>query len=346
MFQSIREAKHYILAQFYIIRNDALGQEFASLLKAKAAEGVTVYLLFDQIGCHALPDPYIKDLRNHGVNLHAFRTTKGKGNRFQLNFRNHRKILLTDGEIAFIGGLNIGDEYMGRNPKFGRWRDTQLRIEGPAVNCIQLAFLEDWYWVTKTVPELLWETPSPPVGDLRTLVIPSGPADPMETCALLYTHAIHFATERIWISSPYFVPDESVMRALQLAALRGVDVRILIPHKLDHIMVYMASFWYVAQLQNPGIRVYRYEDGFLHQKAALVDDRIAAVGTSNLDNRSFRLNFEINLLIDDLGFAKQVEHMFEEDFTHARQVATTEYYDKPRLFRIGSQVARLLAPVL
>ena len=152
--------------------------------------------------------------------------------------------------------------------------------------------------------------------------------------------------ERIWISSPYFVPDESVMRALQLAALRGVDVRILIPHKIDHLLVYLASFWFVAQLQTPGIHVYRYEDGFLHQKAALVDDHIAAVGTANLDNRSFRLNFEINLLVDNPHFAKQVEAMFNDDFEHSRQVPTTEYYDKPRLFRLGSQVARLLAPVL
>ena len=346
MFKAIREAQKYILTQFYIIRDDELGREFANLLKQKALEGVEVYLLFDEIGCHNLPDGYIRDLRDHGVMLHAFTTTKGRGNRFQINFRNHRKTVITDGDIAFIGGLNVGDEYMGREEKFGRWRDTQIRLEGPSVNCIQLAFLEDWYWVTKEVPELIWETPHPPAGTLRSIVIPSGPADPMDTCALLYTHAIHFAKDRIWISSPYFVPDEGVLRALQLAALRGVDVRILIPQKIDHRMVYMASFWFVAQLQTPGISVYRYHDGFLHQKAALIDDRISAIGTSNLDNRSFRLNFEMNVLIDDPEFAKQTEAMFEEDFKGAVQVPTTEYYEKSRVFRFGSQLARLLAPIL
>jgi len=346
MYEAIASAQKYILVQFYIIRDDEHGQELQQHLLNKLKTGVDVYLLVDAIGAHSLPDRYLEELRAAGAHARYFRTTKGKGNRFQINFRNHRKTVIADGQVGFIGGSNVGNEYMSRNEHFGLWRDTMVRIEGPAVPFIQLAFLEDWYWVEHHIPALHWKTDWPAHDDMRVSIIPSGPADAMETFGLVSSQAIHTAKQRVWISSPYFVPDEGIIRSLQLAALRGVDVRILIPEKVDHLMVWLASFWFVQQLQLPQIKVFRYTEGFLHQKAYLVDDQYALIGTANFDNRSMRLNFELSALIDNPSFATQVEDMFKEDFSHSREVSLYEYQHKPLHFRTGVQIARLLAPLL
>lgn len=345
MFEGIESARNYLLVQFFIIKNDQLGRKFQSALMRKAGEGVRVYLLYDEIGCIRLPGSYLRELRNAGVNVSPFNTTKGIRNRFQLNFRNHRKVLIADGRIAFTGGLNVGDEYMGRSPSFGPWRDTHVCVRGPAVQAIQFTFLEDWYWATHDVPNLEW-TPLPPArSDKNILVIPSGPADDLETCGLFFVHAIHSARHRVWISSPYFVPNSKVVAALQIAALRGVDVRILLPEKADHILVWLSSFSYYNETEPYGVRLYRYQPGFLHQKAMLVDDDVAAVGSANLDNRSFSLNFEITLLIVDAEFGAQVKKMFEEDFANSRMVAKGELDARPMWFKFGVGVARLLAPI-
>jgi cardiolipin synthase len=194
-----------------------------SKLIQKAKENVKVYFLYDEIGSHKLPQSYLRDMQIAGIVTSAFHTTKGKTNRFQLNFRNHRKIVVMDGKIAYVGGHNVGDEYLGKHPKFGAWRDTHVKIEGPAVQFIQFCFVEDWYWATKGIPELNWEPCRAEDGREDALVIASGPADRLETCGLMFVQAINEARERVWIASPYFAPDLQILSALKLAALRGYD---------------------------------------------------------------------------------------------------------------------------
>jgi cardiolipin synthase len=281
-----------------------------------------------------------------GVVTSPFHTTKGRANRFQLNFRNHRKIVVIDGQIAYVGGHNVGIEYLGQNPKFGDWRDTHVKIEGPVVKEIQVCFVEDWHWATNGMPDLKWELQEKPVGDEDTLMIATGPADRLETCGLMFVQAINDARERVWIASPYFVPDLQILSALKLAALRGVDVRILLPEKPDHRTVYLASFSYYQNTLPLGIKLYRYTAGFMHQKVFLVDSAYAAVGTANLDNRSFRLNFEITILNYAPDFIEDVEHMLTADFDCSRLVAIEDYTQKSFFFKLAVRSARLLAPIL
>jgi len=346
IFEGIDRAERYVLVQFFIVHDDGLGRELKRRLIRKAAEGVRVYFLYDEIGCHDLPQSYIRELRDAGVQIFEFNTRKGRRNRFQLNFRNHRKIVVVDGRVAWIGGHNVGDEYLGKDPKLGHWRDTHVRIEGPAVLKAQLSFLEDWRWATDRVPELDWAPAAAADGsDVPVLLIPTGPADELETANLMFVHAINSARRRIWIASPYFVPDPSVMVALQLAGLRGVDVRILIPDEPDHMLVYLAAYSYFDEAGQTGASFYRYTEGFLHEKAMLIDDRMATVGTANFDNRSFRLNFEITAAVADAAFVAEVEQMFERDFERSRLMEAGEYDRKPWWFRLAVRLARLTAPI-
>jgi len=279
------------------------------------------------------------------VQVYDFHTRQGPRNRFQLNFRNHRKVVVVDGMFAWIGGHNVGDEYLSRDPKWGHWRDTHMRIQGPAALAAQMSFLEDWHWATGRVLTLNWEPHASPNADVPVLVMPTGPADSLETANLMFVHAINSAKERIWIASPYYVPDHSVVVALQLAGLRGVDVRVLIPERADHLLVWLAAYAYFDSSMATGVRFYKYTDGFLHQKVVLIDDRVAGVGTANFDNRSFRLNFEITSVVRDSTFAADVERMLEEDFRRSNPVAEGELSGKPFWFRLSVRLAMLTAPV-
>ena len=226
IFEAIRRAKTAVLFQFFIIHDDELGRQLHALLKEKAAQGVAVYVLYDRIGSHALPSHYAQTLRDAGVQVKAFATRSGWLNRFQVNFRNHRKIVVVDGITGFVGGHNVGDEYLGKKPPLAPWRDTHVQVTGPVVACLQESFAEDWFWAARELPPLILPDTYPENGVLCQLLA-SGPADPYETCSLFFVEAIHAATERVWITSPYFIPDEAVFAALRLAVLRGVDVRTM-----------------------------------------------------------------------------------------------------------------------
>ncbi len=346
MFAGMEAAQEYIIVQFYIIRDDKLGQQMREILERKAREGVRVYVLFDEIGSYELSRAYRRALAAAGAVVLPFRTSRGLRNRFQINFRNHRKIVIADGHVAYVGGLNIGDEYMGLDPIFGPWRDTMVEVRGPVVQAIQFAFLEDWYWATGDVPDIDW-TPLPaPKGDETALCLASDPSDMLETCGLFFMHMINSARKRIWIASPYFVPDTALVQALQLAALRGVDVRVMLPQKPDHKLVYLAAFAYIAEAEPSGVKFYRFLPGFMHHKTILVDDDLAAVGTANFDNRSIRLNFEIMLLFANREFASSVSEMFENDFIVCRQVRASDVADRSFWFHFATRFARLLSPVL
>ncbi len=346
IFDAVKSAKSYILVQFFIVRHDGLGTRFKELLIQKAQEGVRVYFLFDELGSFFLGRRFLKDLSAVGIETSSFGTTRGRSNRFQLNFRNHRKIVVVDGEVAFVGGHNVGDEYVSKSPKFGHWRDTHLKMQGPVVQAVQLCFVQDWHFATRKFPHLLW-TPKIADGDNQEMMmIASGPADAIDTCSLAFIEAIHDAKTRIWIAGPYFVPDQGVTAALQSAALRGVDVRILLPEKPDHLLVYLASFSTYESLLPLGVKLFRYTDGFMHQKVYVVDDKFAAVGTANVDNRSFRLNFEIMMLCDHPRFVQDVDAMLKKDLTVCRPVHLQEYTEASFLFRFAVKVARLFEPIL
>jgi len=347
IFQGIDAAEHYALVQFYIVRDDELGRELQDRLTNAAERGVKVFFLYDEIGSLGLSAAYRQRFLSAGIVARPFHSRKGSGNRFQVNFRNHRKTVVVDGKVAWIGGHNVGDEYMGRDPDFGNWRDTHVRLEGPAAIGAQLAFVEDWRWATDTMPEgLNWVPTRADQFNMRALVLPTGPADEMETASLLFTGAINAARERVWIASPYFVPDDAIVQALQLARLRGVDVRILIPEKADSMLVTLAAYAFFDQVKTAGVKFYRYQDGFLHQKVVLVDDSFATVGTVNFDNRSFRLNFEITAAIANAEFAAEVATMLEMDFANARLMERDEYDQKPLWFKFAVRVAHLASPVL
>ena len=346
MLAAIASAKNYILMQFYIVNDDKAGNDFKEALIAKANQGVRIYFLYDEIGSNKLSRSYIISLRKNGIQVSAFHTTKGKGNRFQINFRNHRKILIIDGEKGFVGGLNIGDEYLGKNPRLSPWRDTHMMMQGPTVQCLQRSFLQDWYWATGKVLEVNWDVKANQEANEIAFVLPTGPADQLPACNLFFVSAINQAQTRLWIASPYFVPDESTLTALKLAAMRGVDVRIILPNRPDHLFVYLCSFSYYKQLQAVGIKLYRYRSGFMHQKIILIDQEMAGVGTVNLDNRSFFLNFEIMGFVVDSSFVKRVEEMLLDDMAVSCTIDLSEYDRKPLWFKLAVRVSRLLTPLL
>ncbi len=342
----IDAAKEYILFQFFIIHDDGLGRRIKDHLIARAEEGVKIYVLYDEVGSHDLSQSYQDDLRAAGVEIYPFNTRKGSGNRFQLNFRNHRKIVIVDGKVAWVGGHNVGDEYLGLDPKFGHWRDTHIRVEGSVAAALQISFVEDWFWATDSKKlNLTWKPIPSETGNIQISMLPSSPADELETATLMFLHAINSAKERLWITSPYFVPDDAIISALQLAGLRGVDVRILIPDKPDHLLVYLAAYTYFEEAGLTGVRFFRYLDGFLHQKVMLIDDAISTVGTANFDNRSFRLNFEITSIIIDADFNTEIEKMLLDDFERSREMIKSDWEDKSYFFKLGCRIARLTSPV-
>jgi cardiolipin synthase A/B len=346
IFEGIQAARRYLLVQYYIVRDDDLGGELSRLLQERARAGVQVHFLYDEVGSYQLPSSYLNDLRAAGVHVRSFHSTRGSGNRFQLNFRNHRKIVIADGVSGWTGGLNVGDEYRGKNPAIGAWRDSHLKLMGPAVFALQLSFMEDWYWATGEILEFDW-SPAEAVGrNLPVLVLPSGPADRLETASLMVQLALSNARDRIWIASPYFVPDEGVQSALKLAALRGVDVRILIPETPDNPLLYFAAYAFLGPMLEAGVKVYRYHYGFLHCKTILVDDKASAVGTVNLDNRSFRLNFEITTWVYGRDFAQEMEAKYVHDFSNSHLMEVSDVNERPWWFRLASRAAYLLAPVL
>ncbi|MDR3096031.1 MAG: cardiolipin synthase [Paraburkholderia sp.] len=355
IFDAIEQARHYVIVQFFIVRADALGDMLKDMLLACAARGVRVLFLYDSIGSFDLPASYVHALRAGGIEAHPFSAKRRFVNRFQLNFRNHRKIVVVDGERAFVGGHNVGVEYLGAKPPLSPWRDTHIEVRGPVVANIQFAFTEDWYWVTQELPGCEPPAASQQVkprngdgdgSDMYCLVMPTGPADRQETCSLFFVEAINAAKKRIWITTPYLVPDEAVFSALRLAALRGVDVRVMIPSRRDHFVVFEASTLYAFDAVRAGIRIFRYKPGFLHQKVVLIDDSAAAIGSANLDNRSFRLNFEIMVLTVHRGFAAEVEAMLLRDFEHTFEIDRSEYRNAHAWRKFSMHVARLFAPVL
>lgn len=348
IFEGISNAQKVLLIQFYIIHDDELGREFAERLLERAAAGVKIYLLYDDVGCFWLPRAYKRRLRDAGILMRGF-NHRHRFLRFlgptRIQYRNHRKIMIADGAEAWIGGLNVGDEYIGRSKRFGHWRDTHVRLKGPAVLAAELSFREDWQWATGYELTGL-PTSTETAGDQSVLIMPTGPADELESCAIAFDDVIGQAQERLWIVSPYFVPDVSMETALYAAAMRGADVRVLIPEVPDHMIVWLASIAHAFRMVKHGVKVYRYTNGFLHEKVILMDDRLAGVGTVNFDNRSFRINFEVTMWFTHETTLTAIETMLTRDFADAYRVDLDEIARRGWPMRFLTEAARLFSPIL
>jgi cardiolipin synthase len=345
MHQEIEKAQDYLLVLFYKVVDDRCGRDLKQLLIEKARQGVRVYFVFDELGSTTIRGHYVRELRQAGIKAWAFRTSRGWRHSLQWNFRNHRKIVVVDGKVALVGGLNVADKYLGLSPIYGPWRDTHVVLEGPAVMGVQLAFSEDYYWASRgQLPTVCWK-PSEGGGDLACNYLTSGPADSVSVGLLFYLETIHAARQRLWLASPYFAPDPAIMHALKLADMRGVDVRILIPPARYEPHMRLAALSFLPDLRNTGIQLYEYPT-YNHSKVMLVDDWLSWVGSSNLDNRSLRLNFEGNLMVAGQSFASQMQEMFERDFRLARRLDLDELGRFGILTRLGTKVARLFLPVL
>ncbi len=349
IFHEIKQAKHHIHLEYYIVRHDQVGHTLKNLLIEKAMEGVEIRFLYDSVGCWKLSKKYLKEMKAAGIEAVPFLPVKFPLLNNKINFRNHRKIIIIDGSIGFVGGLNIGDEYLGRNMNFGFWRDTHLLIKGEAVRTLQMIFLQDWYYMTdkKLLSQTyLTSSKEKPEQTGGVQLIAGGPDNKWDVIKNLFFSMIISAKQSIWIASPYFIPDEDILTALKVAALSGLDVRLLIPKHPDKKIVYYASRSYFPELLDAGVKVYEYEKGFLHCKIIIVDYELASIGTANMDMRSFHLNFEVNAFLYRTGSTQTLVNEYLIDIDNSKAIVKEEFSRRPFYKKLFESTARLLSPLL
>lgn len=347
LLQSIQNASHSILLEFFIIRNDRVGKTLRNVLVERVQAGVQVFVIYDEVGSHKLPAGYLHSLKKAGVQIASF-----NGRRFwwssmlRLNYRNHRKLVIIDSKLAYLGSLNIGLEYT-QSPHRPYWRDTFVSLRGPVVTQCQLSFLDDWQRATGTLPSIRGEFPEHQPANQQCQLVPSGPDDtPMNPWQLMLLELAAKAQQRLWLASPYFVPTEAVKEALCTAALRGVDVRLLIPRYGDSRTAELAMLTLIPDMLASGVRMLAYTPGFLHEKVCVMDACTCSIGTANLDERSLRLNFELTLLIEDSTATANVASMLEQDMTEAIRLTPARWYKSPWITRLLANCCRLLSPAL
>lgn len=348
LLEDIRGAKHHIHLGYYIYKPDKIGKEILEELIIKAKKGIKVRLLYDAMGGRTIPKHFFDELKKAGGKVDVFFPSKIPHFNIRINYRNHRKIAVIDGKIGYVGGLNIGDEYLGRSKRFGYWRDTHLRICGDAVDSLQKRFLLDWRYASEEAIHF-HKKYFPIKADCGTTgiqIVSSGPDAEEQEIKNGYLKMIQSAKKSIYIQSPYFVPDDSILESLRIAALSGVDVKIMIPNMPDHPFVYWATYSYVGDLIKSGVRSYKYNKGFLHAKTIVVDGEIASVGTANMDIRSYKLNFEVNAFIYDHNVAGDIERIFNEDIKESEEITNELYNQRSRIIQFKESIARLLSPIL
>lgn len=348
LIDALKRAESFIHLEYYIFENDALGGEIADILKAKAQAGVEVRFIYDDVGSWNLKRSFIRSLREAGVQVHCFMPVVFPWLTSKINYRNHRKIVVIDGKVGFTGGLNIADRYL-HGTKHGPWRDTHLKIEGTAVHMLQLTFLTDWYFATGIQlrdKEKYLALHDDYMGDTAVQIATSGPDSDWATIMQAYFAAINKATDHIYISTPYFTPGESLLTALKVASLSGIDVRIMLPSRSDSKIVYWASRSYVAELLEARIKVYLYNEGFNHSKIMTIDNHFSSIGTANMDNRSFEDNFEVTAMIYDRGITDQIERRFLEDLEGCTKLTRKRWVTRSRTDMFKESVARLFSPLL
>lgn len=346
ILEAMEQAEDHIHVEYYTIRDDEIGRKFQQLWIRKAKEGVSVRVIYDGVGSYSLNSRYLEPLRQAGVEMKSFLPPWIAFLDKRINYRNHRKIVVVDGRAGFTGGVNIGDEYLGKNPKLGYWRDTHIRIYGDAVYDLQRIFLEDWLLVSGERVDSPFLIPEPTVtGSDQVQVIMGGPDSKYDPILEVYFTAITLAQKRIYVTTPYFIPDPSVFTALKTAAVCGVDVRVIIPCVPDSKLVYYASLSYLTELMQAGVRFFRYERGFVHAKTLLVDDVLGCVGTANMDMRSFFSNFELNALFYDASLIKRLEQDFHSDLKDCTELKLEKFRHRSRWHKCKEVISRLLSPL-
>ncbi len=348
MIEAIRHAEHQVHMEFFIVQPDESGTRFITELTAAVQRGVKVRFIYDSVGSYALTSRSLTRLREVGGQAVAFLPLLNPLYRLRVNLRNHRKILIVDGRIGFTGGLNIGDEYLGKHPNFGNWRDTHLQLRGPAVESLQRVFLEDWCFAAEEDITGAENFPpcEKPVGDSLVQVVHSGPDSEYKSIRETYFAGILRARKRVWIASPYFVPDPGLKDALVLAGRSGIDVRFLGLFRPDKWIPFLAARYYWSELLDSGVKVYQYANGMMHAKYMLVDGEWASIGTANMDNRSLFLNFEVNCLIYDARAVAELEAQYSKDLELSVQLDPAVYAARPYSARLAENAARLMSPVL
>ncbi|AGK96307.1 cardiolipin synthase [Clostridium pasteurianum] len=350
LIEDIKNAKDTINILYFIIRNDNIGKKIVSLLTEKAKNGVEVRILYDQVGSILTPFKMFKELIKAGGKVCKFFPVT-IGHHISLNYRNHRKIITIDGKIGYVGGMNIGDEYMGLGKRKLPWRDTHLRITGSSVYFLQEIFLTDWYYASKekeTHERLFIERLFPdikPQGSIGIQVVSSGPDSNKEQIKRSFIKMISSAKKKIYIQTPYFIPDGPFLEALQTAAMCNIDVRIMLPKIPDKQFVYKATTSYINDLLEYGIKVYLYP-GFLHAKMILIDDNVCSLGTSNIDIRSFALDFEVNVFVYNTAFLSKCINIFENDMKDSEFVTKEWYYSRGIITRVLQGISRLFSPLM
>ncbi|MDW2883993.1 cardiolipin synthase [Exiguobacterium artemiae] len=349
LLAEIRQAEHHIHLEYYIVRDDELALELQEALIERAKAGVEIRFLYDAVGCFSTDKAYFKKMELAGIEVRPFFPVVLPFISSKSNYRNHRKIVVIDGTVAFTGGINVGDEYMGKDKMFGFWRDTHLLVRGEAVSELQLIFLQDWYYMTGErlfTPYYMkpLEVMEESTGGVQ--IIASGPDEPHETMKSLYFGLITEARSSVYIASPYLIPDEDLMTALKTAAMSGIDVRILLPSFPDHKVVFYASRSYFDDLLLAGVKIYEYNKGFMHSKVIVVDDAIATIGTANMDLRSFHLNFEVNAFLYGTNSVHELTRDFYEDFSNSSQVEHQVFIQRSFGQRLIESISRLFSPLL
>ena len=345
---AMENAKHHIHLEYFIVKDDKLGNKIKDVLIKKAKQGVEVRFIYDGFGGFGLGRKFLKDLKDAGVQVKAFLPIRMiPFFNSELNHRNHRKILVVDGTIGYLGGLNIGDEYINRNPKYPFWRDTHFKIEGEAVYVLQNIFFKTWRFVAEEVPEGQEYFPKQgKVGRELIQVVPSGPDYEWESIKQAYFSIITSAKDKLYITTPYLIPDESILTALKTTALSGVDVKIIVPGVADKQFVYYATCSYFEELIEAGVRIYKYNKGFIHAKILTVDSVIASIGTANFDNRSFLYNFEVNAFCFQSPTVERLDEDFYEDLEDCTEVTLESLENKTLWVKFMESTARLASPLL
>jgi cardiolipin synthase len=346
LFEEISKAKRFIHVEMYIIRNDELGKKLAHELAVKAKEGVEVKLLYDAVGCHELPWKFFRELRAAGGKTAEYFPSWIRRINTRINNRNHRKMYIVDGETGICSGFNVGVEYLGRG-RFGPWRDDAVIMRGGAAITLEARFIQDWNFASKDnimITSYLPEAEGP--GKSPVQIVSGGPDTEHSPIKLHYVKMISSATKKIYIQTPYFVPEEAILAALEMAAQSGVEVRLMIPSKPDHPFVFWASTFNAAYLLKSGVLVYKFNPGFIHAKICVIDDQVASVGSANFDVRSFELNFETNAVIYDAAVAKTIGEKFLKDVAeHSDQMTLKEYSARGTLVKLKEAISRLYTPI-
>ena len=348
LLEDIQNAKDFIHIEYYIFKLDGLGLKIIDELKKKVDEGLEVRLLVDGMGSKSLRSKQIKYIRDLGIKFNLFFPGILPYINMRLNYRNHRKIAIIDGKIGYVGGFNVGDEYINKGKQFKYWRDTHIRVQGEAVNELNKRFILDWDYASEgeIKNNKKYFLDQEEYGDIGIQIVSSGPDHKEEYIKNAYMKIINNAKKSVYIQTPYLVLDEPVADALKISALSGIDVRIMVPGKPDHFFMEWILSSTMGELMECGVKIYRYQKGFIHAKTIVADGKISTVGTANLDIRSFQLNFEVNAIIYDNKTAKELEDIFNNDIKDCKLVTLEEYNNRGKMIRIKEALIRLIAPIL